>query len=380
MENYEFQRHEARDKFKWILSAIAIILLAVFLTAACTQGFTNANPWGWFGKNEEQTEELPDVDPGDKASGGLILPEVSEDNGINLAVRRLSAVEYYDYGIMPLAESAYTVTATVLDTAGQKYESEQDVTYSLAWSSTKSDAVTDYMSLSQSGTTATVTCLKAFDTQITLTATSTLDTSKSATATFDYAKRISGGSVSFKGNATAVTSTSKTIDVNFPSSYVVGGSMLTSTDWVSTNLNWFDSSSVTYGTGSIDNSINTWTATITPSAGFQSAYNSYKGSNLSDLKSSILIDKNSMTSAVGSVNNFYSYLGGYGSNVAASLSGYGGYRAFSLAFSETTNQFTVSVTVTPQYGDAYTFNYVLNVSVAAPNISSVTFDNSSFIF
>ena len=44
----ELRRHKKSDAVKWIIVFACVILLAVAVTAAITQGFTNWNPWGWF--------------------------------------------------------------------------------------------------------------------------------------------------------------------------------------------------------------------------------------------------------------------------------------------------------------------------------------------
>ena len=349
-----------------IVTLIAIILCMsmLFVVFAACNTTTNQEP-----------EQEPDIID----NGGLAMEEEVAGNGIMLLSTEIPRELYGEYGIMPLAESAYSITAKVANTAGETLDGLQDVTFSLAWASTKSDEVANYVKLAQTGNQATITLVKAFDTQIILKCTSDLDTSKFATATIDYAKRINGASVNFMGTSTAVTSTSKVINVKFPSNYVVGGSMLTSQDWIANKLNWFEG--VTYGTGSLSNSM-TWQLTITPSASFASAYNSYKNSSVSNMATTtinVISSASPSIEAVNSVTNLYKTLSGQ-PDANGYLAGMGGYRAFSMAFYKTTNQFDVTVTVTPRYGDVQTYKYVLNVTVDAPDIANVTFDKSSFVF
>ena len=54
-----FDEHVKRDRAKWIAVVVAILILAVAVTAGITKGFTDWNPFGWFGTGQEQTEELP---------------------------------------------------------------------------------------------------------------------------------------------------------------------------------------------------------------------------------------------------------------------------------------------------------------------------------
>lgn len=49
----ELQKHKKSDGVKWFAVFLAVILLAVAITAASTQGFTNWNSYGWFDKTTE---------------------------------------------------------------------------------------------------------------------------------------------------------------------------------------------------------------------------------------------------------------------------------------------------------------------------------------
>ena len=46
-----------KDKLKWVLVTLAILVLGVMVAAACTQGFTNPNPFGWLDEKEPAVEE-----------------------------------------------------------------------------------------------------------------------------------------------------------------------------------------------------------------------------------------------------------------------------------------------------------------------------------
>lgn len=54
-ERNELNKHKKSDAVKWVLVFVAIILLAVSVAAAITQGFTTANPWGWLDKSISKT-------------------------------------------------------------------------------------------------------------------------------------------------------------------------------------------------------------------------------------------------------------------------------------------------------------------------------------
>lgn len=67
MSMYDYYDYEPQknDTLKWIFVTIAILLLSVFVAAACTNGFTDINGLGWFDEVvEEPSDETPDV-PGD---------------------------------------------------------------------------------------------------------------------------------------------------------------------------------------------------------------------------------------------------------------------------------------------------------------------------
>lgn len=49
----ELKKHKKSDKVKWFVTLLAILLIAVAVTATITKGFRNWNPFGWFDKKEE---------------------------------------------------------------------------------------------------------------------------------------------------------------------------------------------------------------------------------------------------------------------------------------------------------------------------------------
>ncbi len=190
---HELEQHKTKDKVKWIFTMIAIILLAVFLTAACTQGFKNFNPWGWLNSDEEQTEEISDK------VNGVLIPEVIENKGVSLMSAAIPAGEYAENGISPYAVSAVSIYVD---------NPSEFVTYNWAieWKTAKSEAVASSVQLSaNTGTSVSVSALKAFDTQVILTCSAHLGgsskVSSSATCTIDYAQRFDGVSL----NGTKIT-------------------------------------------------------------------------------------------------------------------------------------------------------------------------------
>ena len=124
--------------------------------------------------------------------------------GIRLMNTVIAAADYEEYGISPLAETAQLLTATV----NPGYATNKNVEWSVAWknpSSTwaKSKSVTDYVTVvptSAGAATATVSCLKAFSEQVIVTVASESDPEVTATATVDYAKRLTDAYMNFGGS------------------------------------------------------------------------------------------------------------------------------------------------------------------------------------
>lgn len=47
-----------KNTAKWVVTLIAILMLAVAVTAAITQGFKDWNPWGWLDDKEQVCEHV----------------------------------------------------------------------------------------------------------------------------------------------------------------------------------------------------------------------------------------------------------------------------------------------------------------------------------
>lgn len=139
-------------------------------------------------------------DPGIKtesplSEGGAIL-NVTESKGMNLTATLLSSEEYEESGISPLAESAYTLTATVYpEDAGNRAVDwlVEFVNAASTWASGK--VVTDYVTVtptSDGSLTAGVVCKKGFGEQIRVRVTSRDNVAATAACTVDYTKKVTG--------------------------------------------------------------------------------------------------------------------------------------------------------------------------------------------
>lgn len=209
-----YNRNKASKVWNGILAVLLVIVLAgaAALVGFLSDGFRD---WSKF-TDEEQAEEQQEED------GDAVVTE-GESNGMRLMSARVLSSEYEDYGISTMAETAYTITATV--SGGGGFSVPEDVVFTAAWANPASawasgKTVSDYVSLSETGSnTATVSCLTAFGEQVIITATSAVNDSAYATCTVDYVKRVTF--VSADGNL-YYSSNSSSAAVEFNIAYSAG--------------------------------------------------------------------------------------------------------------------------------------------------------------
>ena len=216
--NRDLQKHKQSDCIKWIAVFLAVILLATGVAAALTQGFKEANPYCWFGHDYDESgkcvrcgkEKPVDEEKEVADTSGMVTDTVYAGNGIMLTGRRILRDDYDQYGIMPIAESAQQLTATIQPSSAT-YKAVQ---WTIAWKNASSSwatgkTVTDYVTVTpveEGGLVANVQCLQPFGEQIAIKCISLDDSSKFATATVDYRKRVTGATVSLQaGSSNAIT-------------------------------------------------------------------------------------------------------------------------------------------------------------------------------
>ena len=166
-----------------IYAAITSILLAaaIVLTSCAF-----ALDWVKLPAQDEPAQEQPD-------EGGMEINE-SEEQGLSLMSASISPEDFADYGVSPLAESAYTVTATVTPALAVN----KAVDWSVSWKNASSSwatgkTVTDYVTVtptSDGALTASVACIKEFAEQIIVTATSRDNSDAKGTCTVDYRQKL----------------------------------------------------------------------------------------------------------------------------------------------------------------------------------------------
>lgn len=174
----ELQRHKKSDSVKWVLTAIAFILISVLLVGLCLQVFGSgkAKPSEWFKKSEN-------------------VEESETQSAVRLTSAPIAEEDYADYGISPQAESAVMLTATVLPENATNKRLEWTTAWTgsssvLNWSTNKD--VNNYISLSVSEDTlsATLSSRQPFADTIRLTVAWEVNTAVQATVSIEYKQKV----------------------------------------------------------------------------------------------------------------------------------------------------------------------------------------------
>ena len=181
---------------------VLVIAGAAALVGVLSDGFKN---WDKFKPDEEQTQE-----------GGAIITE-GESNGIKLMSAKISPESYDEYGISPMAETAYQLTATITP----ENATNKAVDWTIAFVNAESEwatgkTVTDYVTVTPTADgalTANVECLQAFGEQVRVTVTSRDNTSVKANATVDYTEKLSAVKATF-GSTVLTNGMTKSFDLD----------------------------------------------------------------------------------------------------------------------------------------------------------------------
>ena len=182
-----------------IVKTIAKILCGVMCIGAVAGAgsalYLGGKNNGWFDEYKKPNIEQEQPDNGENEAtitGGAIISE-SSNKGIKLARAMLTSAEYDEYGISPLAETAYTLTATVDTDDEVLSQLEWSIAFvnpSSSWASGKT--ISNYVTMSVSSDThsATLSCSKAFGEQIKVTVKAKWFPEVKAECTVDYIKRV----------------------------------------------------------------------------------------------------------------------------------------------------------------------------------------------
>ena len=182
------------DKKTRIVSNLLSLVLGAGIGAGCYRVVEQIR---------QGTQKIEMEAPSEDVGGGVIFNK-PEGNGMQLTATKLLSSEYDEYGVSELAETAYTLTATVTPANAMNIEVDWSVSFvdpTSAWASGKS--VTEYVTVTPSADgalTAVVECKQAFGEQIQVKVTSRDNTYAQAEVTVDYVKRITDVSVTMKKN------------------------------------------------------------------------------------------------------------------------------------------------------------------------------------
>lgn len=237
------------NKF-WTGFLAVLLVLVIAGTAALvgvlSDGFKN---WDKFKTDDEQTEQPADDEQEETAdNGGAIIGE-SVGSGVKVMSAKIAPENYAANGVSAQAETAYTLTATVLPEKASNKAVDWAVSFvnpSSAWATGKT--VTDYVTVTPTADgalTANVECLQAFGEQIKVTVTSRNNAEATATCLVDYAERVSGYTLTLSNGGVTISSsdpeytvtgnssvsiskgeytkTVGTVEENFTGTYVIRG-------------------------------------------------------------------------------------------------------------------------------------------------------------
>lgn len=170
---------------KSVLSIISVLILVVALLCVCVGCQT-------IGNIKDKAEEIyDDINESLKSDSNMVIGE-SRAHGMRLNSARIAEEDFDDYGISPLSDSAYTLTATVEPANADDKRVEWTVGVA---SGSNNITVSDYITLSANGLTATITCLQPFNRQFKVTVTSIDNSEVSASCTLDYVEKLTGVTV-----------------------------------------------------------------------------------------------------------------------------------------------------------------------------------------
>ncbi len=200
------------SKVKQVVGGIAVALALILAGGVC--GGLLQHHYNWGAEEKPPVEETPggEEKPED-SGGGEVSTEAGVSHGIRLAAVKLASSQYEDYGVSPLAETAYTLTATITPADAANKKVDWTIAFknaSSTWATGKT--VTEYATVTPSADgalTAVVENVAAFGEQIIVKATSRDNTEAYATCTVEYLQRTTGYTLTLDGKTynTAGTTT-----------------------------------------------------------------------------------------------------------------------------------------------------------------------------
>lgn len=205
-----------------LIFLLVLVVVAEIIFACClADGFKNREKFNFYEICQEDTDKTSD--------GGMVIGEVSRD-GLSLTSTEIETSDYQTYGVSPLAETAYTLTATVTPSEVSNVFVDWSVEFADSdseWARGKN--VTDYVvvtPVSNGALTATAECKAEFGEQIIIKVTSRDNPEIFASCSVDYMKRMDNVSISVSAtleNQIAVGKiTNFAIDIGYGTGTVTG--------------------------------------------------------------------------------------------------------------------------------------------------------------
>ena len=148
--------------------------------------------------NGQEQAGTPDEETPVSDNGGAVIGTPIE-NGIKLMSAKIPVAEFAANGVSAQAETAYTLTASIVPDTATDTSVDWEVAFvnaESAWASGKN--VTDYVTVTPTADgalTANVACLQAFGEQIVVTVISRDNPLATATCTIDYAQKVTGATL-----------------------------------------------------------------------------------------------------------------------------------------------------------------------------------------
>ncbi len=168
---------------------VTMVVAMLSLVALCFSMVACSTP------TTEQSNEANKPTQETILAGGMQVGK-TQSQGIKLMSAKLLSEDFATYGVSPLAETAITINATIepIDAANH------GIDWTLAWSNPSSSwatgkTVTDYVTISSNGKSATVSCNQPFGQQIIVKATSQDNPDVSAVCTLEYAQKVTAASL-----------------------------------------------------------------------------------------------------------------------------------------------------------------------------------------
>ncbi len=194
MSNY--RKKSSAWKGVAIFLAVVVTLGAAYVVPSEILNQWNPTKWG---------SNVEEIQPGDEELGGGIVSNV-EEHGVSLASTKIAVADYSKYGVSPLTDSAFTLTATITP----EEATYKDVSWTAKFENASSEwatgkSVTDYVTLPDTtALTNSLTIDQAFGEPIIVTVTSLDNPEAYATCKVDYVKRVTDFTLTWSNGSTDI--------------------------------------------------------------------------------------------------------------------------------------------------------------------------------